>query len=54
MPGQNNRCCWDLRVQIIIHYRGLRDKYYEDNPFCGNHEKRNKIDVTKQDLKAYT
>jgi hypothetical protein len=32
--------------------RVCRDKYWEDNPYCANHEKFFKMYPTKQDLKT--
>jgi hypothetical protein len=42
-----------MRVQITTIEDVIVRTYYKDKPPRDNHEKRSKIDMAKQDLKAY-
>jgi hypothetical protein len=59
MPGKSNwttmstsPTCWEYEHHYQRH--SSWEKYCKDNTPRGDHEKKSKIDLTKQDLKDYT
>jgi hypothetical protein len=59
MLEKSNQTTWpaslgDKKTNHHYRERSSRDKYCEDNPPCGNHEKRSINDLAKQDLNDHT